>query len=114
MELLNLKVNPAAQYRMQSCRFVREAILYPLKEWLDQFVSKGGMFRSRKILSTLPRPWLPSIKKMREYQKGCELSRSQHAIGNNCEAAISTNFISMFGRPNLFCQGRQFMGVSSA
>ena len=41
VEPLKLKVNPAAQFRMQPCRFVREGILHPLKELLDQFVSEG-------------------------------------------------------------------------
>ena len=41
VEPLRLKVNPAAQFRMQPCRFVREGILRPLKELLDQFVSEG-------------------------------------------------------------------------
>ena len=41
MEPLKSKVNPAAQFRMQPSRFVRERILRPLKEMLNQFVSEG-------------------------------------------------------------------------
>ena len=37
VEPLNLKVDSAAQFRMHPCRFVREGILRPLKELLDQF-----------------------------------------------------------------------------
>ena len=38
---LKLKVNPLATFRMQPCRFVREGIMRPLKEMIDQFVSEG-------------------------------------------------------------------------
>ena len=41
MEPLSLKVDPAAHFRTQPCRFVREGILRPLKELLDEFVSEG-------------------------------------------------------------------------
>jgi len=39
LESLNLKVNPATQFRTQPCGFVRKGILRPLKKLLDQFVS---------------------------------------------------------------------------
>jgi len=41
VEPLKLKVNPADQFQMQPCWLVRERILCPLKELLDQFVSEG-------------------------------------------------------------------------
>ena len=41
MEPLKLKVKPAAQFRMQPYRFVREGILSSLKELLDRFVYEG-------------------------------------------------------------------------
>ena len=38
---LKLRVNPLATFWMQPCRFVREGIMRPLKEMIDQFVSEG-------------------------------------------------------------------------
>ena len=38
---LKLKINPLATFRMQPCRFVRESIMRPLKEMIDQFDSEG-------------------------------------------------------------------------
>ena len=54
VEPLTLKVNPAAQFRMQPCRFVREGILRPLKELLDQFVSQGVLVSDNSCDFALP------------------------------------------------------------
>ena len=41
VESLHLEVDPLAQFRMQSCRFIRSNILGPLKALIDQFVREG-------------------------------------------------------------------------
>ena len=41
VESLHLEVDSLAQFRMQSCRFIRSDILVPLKALFDQFVSEG-------------------------------------------------------------------------
>ena len=51
---LKLKVNPAATIRMQPCRFVREGIMRPLKDLLDQFVSEGVQIQDDNCDFTSP------------------------------------------------------------
>ena len=54
MEPLKFKVNPAAQFRMQPCQFVREIIHRPLKDcWINSFLK---VFWSVTILAILPPP----------------------------------------------------------
>jgi hypothetical protein len=41
VDSLQLKIDPNATFRMQPSRFIRSAVLGPLKVTIDQFVSEG-------------------------------------------------------------------------
>ena len=81
MEPLNLKVNPAAQFRMQPFRFVLDEILRPLKVLSDQFVSEGVLVSDNSCDFASP---LVIVNKKWGYQNGCGLSRGKSANGNDC------------------------------
>ena len=64
---LKLKVNPAATFRMQPCHFIREGIMIPFKDLLDQSVSEGVQF---KIIIVISHPHWSSLIRRMGYQNG--------------------------------------------